>query len=678
MDTRMIDVAIGLSLVFALTSLLVAAMQEVYSSWRKLRGRVLHQAIVSFLGDDADFAKTLLAHPLLVSMAPEGKGQDDERRPSYLGADTLVAALVGTLLDDQPGGLRPDTPLQFVEAVKSKAAKAAAGSAPNADFVRGLASLTAGVEHDWAAFETRVGAWFDAVAERSGGWFKRKTQAGVFIIGLVVAAAVNINPIVVASRLWTDEPLRKAVVTAAERASATYSATGAAGATGGSQPPAPQASNAASATAAASGASQPASAVEPLASVEGAHTALMAALDRAALQARSVDTGRPLVQALALDGLRFERELLSWRAAGGAAGDAAAVRLGVIAQRMLATLGAAADPADLRTPVQRLSDTSAAAARATAPVLAPAPAVNARFAEAAASNPGGIPACGKGMPSDPALDRLCVQLDQLGALQQAGLPIGWSAWARPRVFNDGCAKGEARCQEAVPVTNLAWLGNLLLIPAGWLLTALACTLGAPFWFDALSKLVRLRGAGGKPPEPSTVGDKPQGSGMLVRSAAPAGSGTDASGLGAGRAAGASAPMSDALNDAERRLTVAEVQRVQRGLGLSEPEVSGFFDGITRRAIFAWQERQGLLPATGELSEAQLRELLAMRSGTAFSTPAAAAAASAAAATAAGVAADVNSTAADEHADGCDVPILEPTPDELLPAARGGVASEEGA
>jgi hypothetical protein len=30
---------------------------------------------------------------------------------------------------------------------------------------------------------------------------------------------------------------------------------------------------------------------------------------------------------------------------------------------------------------------------------------------------------------------------------------------------------------------------------GWLITAMAITLGAPFWFDLLSKLVSLRGTG---------------------------------------------------------------------------------------------------------------------------------------------------------------------------------------
>lgn len=36
---------------------------------------------------------------------------------------------------------------------------------------------------------------------------------------------------------------------------------------------------------------------------------------------------------------------------------------------------------------------------------------------------------------------------------------------------------------------------------GWLLTIAAVSLGAPFWFDLLSKVSKLRGAGGRPPRP---------------------------------------------------------------------------------------------------------------------------------------------------------------------------------
>jgi hypothetical protein len=40
--------------------------------------------------------------------------------------------------------------------------------------------------------------------------------------------------------------------------------------------------------------------------------------------------------------------------------------------------------------------------------------------------------------------------------------------------------------------------NLAMV-VGWLLTALAISFGAPFWFDTLSKLSRLRTTGAKPP-----------------------------------------------------------------------------------------------------------------------------------------------------------------------------------
>ncbi len=54
--------------------------------------------------------------------------------------------------------------------------------------------------------------------------------------------------------------------------------------------------------------------------------------------------------------------------------------------------------------------------------------------------------------------------------------------------------------ENVPSTVRAWVINVL----GWLLTIIAISLGAPFWFDALGKLANLRTTG-KKPEPKTSG-----------------------------------------------------------------------------------------------------------------------------------------------------------------------------
>jgi hypothetical protein len=46
----------------------------------------------------------------------------------------------------------------------------------------------------------------------------------------------------------------------------------------------------------------------------------------------------------------------------------------------------------------------------------------------------------------------------------------------------------------------AWLLKLI----GWALTALAGTLGAPYWFQLLSKAINIRGTGNKPPKPQTA------------------------------------------------------------------------------------------------------------------------------------------------------------------------------
>jgi hypothetical protein len=64
--------------------------------------------------------------------------------------------------------------------------------------------------------------------------------------------------------------------------------------------------------------------------------------------------------------------------------------------------------------------------------------------------------------------------DQIDRIGQLGLPIGWGDANRPDSF-------------------WGWVGK----PFGIAATALAVMLGAPFWFDALGKLARLRGVGNR-------------------------------------------------------------------------------------------------------------------------------------------------------------------------------------
>jgi hypothetical protein len=73
------------------------------------------------------------------------------------------------------------------------------------------------------------------------------------------------------------------------------------------------------------------------------------------------------------------------------------------------------------------------------------------------------------------------------AVRELDLPLGWEL-----SFGDGSTE--------LPNDTMAWLGKL----AGLALTIGAVMLGAPFWFDLLSKVVRVRATGAPPPASDAV------------------------------------------------------------------------------------------------------------------------------------------------------------------------------
>ena len=88
----------------------------------------------------------------------------------------------------------------------------------------------------------------------------------------------------------------------------------------------------------------------------------------------------------------------------------------------------------------------------------------------------------------------CRYQESLLAIQKLSLPIGWDSeddiyrtWPGWRFEGKG-----------------GWIDQILTHLFGWILTALAISLGAPFWFDLLNKFIVIRSAV-KPHEKSREG-----------------------------------------------------------------------------------------------------------------------------------------------------------------------------
>jgi hypothetical protein len=93
--------------------------------------------------------------------------------------------------------------------------------------------------------------------------------------------------------------------------------------------------------------------------------------------------------------------------------------------------------------------------------------------------------------TEPDAVKAAVQLQQAQAqLSALRLPVGWN-------FDTQATIGAVPDPRRAP-QGWQWLGKI----AGLLFTVLAVSMGAPFWFDILNKVVNARLTGGQTPEPA--------------------------------------------------------------------------------------------------------------------------------------------------------------------------------
>jgi len=89
------------------------------------------------------------------------------------------------------------------------------------------------------------------------------------------------------------------------------------------------------------------------------------------------------------------------------------------------------------------------------------------------------------------------------SLENITIPLGWDTSNLPVSINEQLAK---QVNPLFPTNRKPSLLGIIKLLVGWLLSAAAIAMGAPFWFDLLGKFINVRNAG-KVPE-STSKDKP--------------------------------------------------------------------------------------------------------------------------------------------------------------------------
>jgi outer membrane biosynthesis protein TonB len=420
-NTQILDVAIGMIFIYLLLSLVCSAANEVIELWLKNRAADLERGLRELLSDPngEGLVTQIYSHHLVSGLF---EGQYNRRLlglwnrllgrvnlPSYIPARNFALALMDLALPGQAGaaGARsgasgavapltaPTVPPVVVNVTPAPgiaappppppppnpldALRNTLQNLPNVEVRQALITLVDAAGNDVAKARQNIEDWYNSSMDRVSGWYKRRSQVIVLVIGLLVTIAMNADSVTIAKKLSSDRALRESLVAAADA----YAKANAAA----SPSPTPAA---------------PASAISP---------------------------------------------------------------------------------APKTSPSPRASLTPSASPTPT-PSVTPSATPTPRPPRKQSATPTPDPCSEKECEGDADSPKCKLKKSQC-AIEVLGLPIGWNTVNDPQSVWPGLHFWEANFWSN-------WYIQVRLHFLGWLLTGLAVSLGAPFWFDLLNKFIVVR------------------------------------------------------------------------------------------------------------------------------------------------------------------------------------------
>jgi hypothetical protein len=193
-----IDVCIGLVLLYLILSLVCTTINEVFANAFSLRARTLAGGIERLV-DDHDLLKAFRNDGVIDTAHAISKGL-----PSYVSGRVFATALIN--------GLSPADPVPGVASVLETLKKL-----PDSNIRDVLVTAASNAGNDLTKMRDEVATWFDGAMDRLSGVYKRYMQWLSLAIGLLLAAGLNADSIAVVNSLWGDATLRAGLVQMADK-----------------------------------------------------------------------------------------------------------------------------------------------------------------------------------------------------------------------------------------------------------------------------------------------------------------------------------------------------------------------------------------------------------------------------------------------------------------------------
>lgn len=196
----MLNVVIGLVLIFLLYSLFATTILELISSLLSFRGRNLEKALRNMLdsGGEQMFLQ-FKENPMYKQLSGRFVGKTSP--PSYLPTEKFRSILFQVAAMGREGKKLDESIEQL----------------PEGGFKDVLRQLRDEAQGDMEQFKQQVELWFNDVMDRASGWYKRHIQRILIYLGILIAAVFNVDSLEIYGQLSHDPEMAKQVAIEAAR-----------------------------------------------------------------------------------------------------------------------------------------------------------------------------------------------------------------------------------------------------------------------------------------------------------------------------------------------------------------------------------------------------------------------------------------------------------------------------
>jgi hypothetical protein len=234
-NSTTLEVAIGMALIYLLLSLFCTAINEAIAGILSSRAKNLEKGIRSLFTDGlkteatanvpaVTLANAIYDHGLVQSLyrstAEEKQFMWGKRfgtnLPSYIPSRVFATALFDVLF---PAGVSATSgsPTSVDSTGQLAAMMSSLKALPDGKGKQAIMTLVRQAEGDITKTRQAFEDWYNDAMDRVAGWYKRKTQVVLFVLGLIIAIGLNVDSVAVGRALWISPALRSYAITAAEQ-----------------------------------------------------------------------------------------------------------------------------------------------------------------------------------------------------------------------------------------------------------------------------------------------------------------------------------------------------------------------------------------------------------------------------------------------------------------------------